>query len=427
MRNWINDRWRGLADSIWLFPVGVVVLLGLAAVLLVQIDRGFATSETDALFGGDASAARSVLTTIAGSLITVAGLTFSVTVVVLQLASSQFSPRVLRTFLDDRITQLTAGAYVGLFIYCLLVLRTVRGGEDDVEFVPALAITTSIVLAVAALGLLLVFIGHVVSLVQVANIAARVHATLVASLEKDDEGDDPEGATDVFPRDEERAPVYPGRPGYVQRFTPEQTARELEGEWRIEVCVLPGEFVATGQPLAFVHGRAELDDAEEGAVAHAFHITNERNVKQDAPFALRQLSDIALRAISPSVNDPTTARTCVGYLRSSLVLIARRRPSAGFVRVGDGRVLFALPPNGLAKIADPLLEIGRHAESVPEVGEEVVAALASVAEEAQATRPREAAELADASRVIADYLVEHATPPGARERLRAAAAAIPGS
>ncbi len=134
----LRAQWQRFSDGLWFVPSLIVIVMGALAFALVQLDNDFVGHETPWVFGGDANAARTVLSTIAGSLITVAGLTFSVTMVVLQLASSQFSPRVLPNFLGDRITQTTVGAFVGIFVFCLIGLRAV-GGRDD--FVPRLTVT----------------------------------------------------------------------------------------------------------------------------------------------------------------------------------------------------------------------------------------------------------------------------------------------
>ena len=160
------SQWQNVTRGLWFFP-GLVTLAGAAlALVLVEIDRVAGTEGIPFAFDGDASAARTILGTVAGSLITVAGLAFSITVVTLQLVSSQFTPRALRSFLGDRTSQLVAGAFVGIFVYCLLVLRVVRGEDGEAEeFVPALAVGTSIALALLGLALLLVFIHRIAQLV----------------------------------------------------------------------------------------------------------------------------------------------------------------------------------------------------------------------------------------------------------------------
>jgi uncharacterized membrane protein len=144
----VRARLRNLLQGFWFVPGLIAIALGALSFVVISIDRAAGPRGLSGAFDGDASAARSILSTIAGSLITVAGLAFTLTVVTLQLVSSQFTPRALRNFLGDRLNQLTAGSFVGIFLYCLLVLRSVRTrveGQDG--FIPALSVTVAILLA----------------------------------------------------------------------------------------------------------------------------------------------------------------------------------------------------------------------------------------------------------------------------------------
>ena len=167
--------WQDLKDSFWLLPAAIALVGPILAVALIKFDRAVGQIDISFLFGESPSSAHYILTTIAGSLITVAGLTFSVTVVTLQLVSTQFTPRVLRGFLSDRVTQITAGGLVGIFGYCLLVLTAVQSApETGTNFVPAVSLTVAIALAFVGLALLLLFIHHIAQSIQVSNIAARI-------------------------------------------------------------------------------------------------------------------------------------------------------------------------------------------------------------------------------------------------------------
>ncbi len=171
-------RLRVLTQSFGAVPGVIVSLFAILGIVLVELDRTLELGGTRFVFQGDGSAARTVLSVIAGSLITVAGLVFSITMVALQLTSSQFSPRVLRTFFADRITQLTIGVYVGTFVYALFVLRSV-GSFGDSGFVSRVSITLASVLGIAAVVLLIVFLQHVAKLIQVSHIMGSIaHETL---------------------------------------------------------------------------------------------------------------------------------------------------------------------------------------------------------------------------------------------------------
>jgi uncharacterized membrane protein len=329
MASVLRARWRGLIQGLWFLPSLIVIVLGALAFGLVQVDEHVLWDSTQWVFGADPNAARTVLSTIAGSLITVAGLTFSVTMVVLQLASSQFSPRVLPNFLGDRLTQLTVGAFVGIFVYCLIGLRAVGASH----FVPRLTVTVASGLGVLAVILLIVFIHHVSTMIQVSHIAARIaRKTLqqLDSLHPEPYGRaaerDPNATLATWRAAGEPLCVFPSRPGFVEEVSVDALVRALarRGEVRVHVPVAPGEFVSLGSPVVCVWP-AQLASGCEHTLRRAITIASERNFVQDVAFGVRQLGDIALRAISPGINDPTTAVTCLGYIRSLLERLAVRR------------------------------------------------------------------------------------------------------
>jgi uncharacterized membrane protein len=177
----LRAAWRQALNGFWLIPGATALALAGLAVALVALDRWRGDLGLFFAYQGDAGAARDILAVLAGSLITVAGLTFSIMIVTLQLVSAQYTPRALRTFLGDRLTQLVAGTFVGVFAYSLIVLRFVGGGDDG-DFVPSLSITVAIALGLGALGLLIAFINHMSRSIQVSTIAARIASDTHASL-----------------------------------------------------------------------------------------------------------------------------------------------------------------------------------------------------------------------------------------------------
>ena len=378
---------------------------------MVRLDRGI--GDADVGFGGGPSAAREVLGAIAGSLVTVAGVTFSVTVVVLQLASSQYSPRILRGFLGDRVTQLTAGAFIGSFAYALVVLRSVR--DEPEAFVPALGVSLAIVLALAALVLLLVFIDHIAKLIQVSNLAARIGAETReeirrASGDADEPPDHDEAEARVRAWRERGDPlrIHVSRAGYVQSLAVGDATRRLRPRAaRIAFLAGPGDLVDPDEPVAEIWlepaptaggragGEAEPDEVAD-AVRSAFHVANERDLRGDPGFGIRQLSDIAIRALSPGVNDPTTAVTCVAYVRAALVEAASLPPRQRLADEDGVQVVLAQRP--LDREAEGLVEIAGHAAGDARVAAAVERAVAAVVRAARASGRHE-----EAARVEAAY------------------------
>ncbi len=400
---WPRAHWSDLRSGLWLFPSLIVAaLIGLAFVV-VQADRGL--GRTDVGFGGGPSAARDVLAAIAGSFVTVAGVTFSLTVVVLQLASSQYSPRILRGFLADRVTQLTAGTFIGVFAYALVVLRSVRDAPDS--FVPSLGVSVAIVLSLVALVLLLVFIDHVTQLIQVSNLAARIGEDTSAELRRLADKADELGNAGERPRIWRSARqglrVYVPRAGYLRAVDADTITRRLSvARARVLLLARPGDLVVPDEPVAEVWRDASPeaepmgDDEVSDALLAGILVANERDLHDDPGFGIRQLADVAIRALSPGINDPTTAITCIAYVRAALIeelsLPARR----GLV-VGDG-VEVVLLGGSFERDAGTLAEIAHHASGDARASAAIEQAVAAVARAAR-DRGREQ----EAARVEAEY------------------------
>ena len=424
---WIRSQWQNVARGFWFFP-GVVALAGAAlAVGLVEIDRTAGRDGVPAAFDGDASAARTILETVAGSLITVGGLAFSITVVTLQLVSSQFTPRALRSFLGDRPSQLVAGAFVGIFVYCLLVLRAVRDDDGAGGFVPALAVTGSIVLGLVGLVLLLVFIHRIAQLIKVENIAAHIASETAAAVERlypEEYG--AETARDDAPASWRAtgapALVRPRRPGYVRAVALDDFADAgLPETTRAHVSVRPGDQVTRATVLMHVWPGEEIDAAARERLRSLVSIQSERDVAQDAAFGLRQLADIAVRALSPGVNDPTTAVTCVGYLRDALEILGGRRLPDRLRRLGETDLLVYAEAQGFRELLrEAFAEIGRFARTNARVAGAVLDALAGVAASAaRADAGERAADAFELAEEIAGPAMEDARTGPERRMLEA--------
>ena len=387
MLAWLKDRWQDVFRGLWFFPGLTAASAAVLALALVQADRRAVPDGATYLFDGDASAARTILATVGTTLITVAGLAFSITVVTAQLVSSQFSPRALRSFLADRPSQLYAGAFVGIFAYCLLVLRSVRGAEDGSgEFVPSLAVSVAIALGLLGLGLLLAFIHRVTQIIKVENIAARLSEETIEAINRlyphayaRSEAAESLGPLAGWEASGEPLVVRAARAGYVRTIAVEDLARILPEPAGVHVTVRPGEQVATSTPALRVWCECELGHEVEERLQAVVAIRPERDVAEDAGFGIRQLADIALRALSPGVNDPTTAVTCVGYIREALQLLARRALPEPVLRLERADIVVASLPTQFQDLAEPLAELGRSAARDVRVAGVVVEALAGVA------------------------------------------------
>jgi uncharacterized membrane protein len=364
-----KSLWLNLPSSLGFIPGLLAAAFALGGVLLVELDKHVQLGGVAFVFQGDGSAARTVLSVIAGSLITVAGLTFSITMVVLQLAASQFSSRILRTFFGDRITQVTIGTYVGTFVYAILVLRAV-GSYGDAGFVPRLSVTLACLLGIAAVVLLIVFLHHTSQMIQVSHVTASVaRGTLAraARLYPHAYGAPVEevGADDLLERwrAEPPAQFLPTRPGFVQHVDLDQLADRLGGSAdRVAILVCPGDFASLDSPFAEVWPRTAAE-ACRAPLRAAVLVADERDLRQDVDFGIRQLADTAIKAMSPGINDPMTAVTCIGYLRSLLVFLTQRAPPPGVRSFPKQGLTMVTRRRELDVSLESLVQIGRYARA----------------------------------------------------------------
>lgn len=389
MLGWLTSRVRSVLDGFLLVPGLVALALVAGAVGLVRADRALGSDAAGFLFDGDASAARGILETIAGSLITVAGLAFSLTIVVLALVSSQFSPRAVPGFLADRLNQVIAGAFVGIFGYCLVILRSVRGESTGTAeaFIPRLGVTGAIALALVGLALLLVFINHMGTSIQASRLAARIATSTgdeIARLH-------PAGASReerpahhplAAPPSGGSATVTPVRSGYVRAVPIGALLAIVDGPGvRLQVNVRAGDFVAATTPIAEVWPSSALTDEARRAIRGCIALGRERSIHDDVLYGLRQLADIAVKALSPGINDPTTAVDCVGRLRVLLEgLAARDLPARVGVEGPGGATLTARRTTFEEYLAEAFDEIGRYATDNARVVVSLLDALGAIAQ-----------------------------------------------
>jgi len=337
----MNGLWRRISERFWALPLLCALsALGLG-VGLGRLDDALDTSFTlPFLFGGGPEGARALLSAIITSMISFTGLVFSITIVVLQLTSSQFSPRVLRTFLRDRFNQLALGVFVATFVYALVVLRAVRGTAQVDPFVPQLAVTVAFLFVLVSVGVFLGYINHIAESIRAATIIARIGKDTRGLLERRYPPDSANAARRLLPE----GPVHEvpaGEPGVVQRVDDEALTRIAE-ERDLTICVLRavGEFVPAGASLLEVHGK---DPGDTERLSCAIELGNERTLDQDVGFGFRQLVDIAERALSPGVNDPSTAVQVIDQLHDLLRRLATRPlpPRQSFT--DDGRLAVDVP------------------------------------------------------------------------------------
>jgi uncharacterized membrane protein len=359
----LNARLRNaltvLSDRFWLLPGAMVVGGVLLGIGLVAVDRSGAVPEwlidSPWLYNGGGTGARTLLGAVVSSTIGVAGTVFSITIAALSLAAGQMGPRLLRNFTHDRGNQLTLGAFLGTFSYALMVLRSVRT-ESEGAFVPHLSLSISILLAFVCVGTLVFFVGHM---------AGRINVDTVIDLVSDDvrraiirlmhEAPQPTALPDAYWRS--AVTVRDGRRGYLQQLDHAGLAAwAAKNGTTLRLLVRPGDYVFPGAAIAL------MTPAVEGALAAIRGATatgGERASAGDLEFAVRQLVEVGVRALSPGINDPNTAMSVLDRLGAALCDAVPLHLASG-VSLQDNRVVLVVPAVDYGGLTDAMFHMLRQ-------------------------------------------------------------------
>ncbi len=361
-----------LRSSFWFLPSLMVLGSVVLATALIEADSAWSDRWLDQwprLFGVGADGARQMLSTLAGSTMTVMGVTFSMILVALALASSQYTSRILRNFMRSGVTQVTLGIFAGIFAYCLIVLRTIRGGEA--EFVPSLAVSFAFFLALGGVGTLIFFIHHIASSIQASSIIASIAHETIAAIDRlfpeklGHEPDEDEGMDQMLRSLDERTwyAVPAAVSGYIQSVDDDAflgLARDRKTIVRMEHGV--GAFVVQDAALASLALTYPPDQEMIAALNKAYSISCHRTVEQDPSFGIRQIVDMALKALSPGVNDTSTAVMCVDYLTAILARLACRQFPPSHRYDGEALRVISIVPHFENLLAESFDQIRRSAE-----------------------------------------------------------------
>ena len=347
----VRSVWDYLISSFWFIPVLFILVAFLGAFAMIYVDTSidvYPPGFVQYLLPSSVDSARTVLSTISGAMIGVAGTVFSITLVVLTLASSQFGPRLLRNFMHDRTNQVVLGSYVSTFVYCLLVLNSVENG-DGTPFVPELSTLVAIVAAVANILLLVLFIHHISMGIQADKVVSDISTALKVELdrifpESDDEESIQDADIDIAALKgeyQEKLVIRSSKDGYLQYVEYESILSvAIENDSLIIVKFRAGDHIVEGTEFMEVYSHGEFPGKSVKKLETTFKLGRIRTPQQDAEFSIRQMVEIAARALSPSMNDPYTAITCVDNLTSTMCQLtsakfpsAARRDEQGVVRV----------------------------------------------------------------------------------------------
>jgi len=373
MRGQLFKIWDRVRSGFWFVPAvmaGVAVALAFVSVNVDEPATEWLALTLGWTFTGGAEGASAVLGIIAGSMIAIAGVVFSMTLVALSLASSQLGPRLLRNFMRDSTTQVVLGTFIATFLYCLIVLRTIRRVEE-VLFVPHLSVTLGVLLAVVSVGVFIYFIHHVSVSIQANEIAARIGKELIERINSLF----PERTGRIAPRiptqppdagffeafDQEARPVVSSSDGYLQLIDTEALlALAMEEDVIVRLERKPGNYVVANCPLTLIWPESRVSERLTDQVHSLFVLGHQRTVSQDIEFGVNQLVEIAVRALSPGLNDPFTAITCVDHLGSALCRLASRDMPSPYQYDGQNQLRMITLADTFPEIMDAAFNQIRH-------------------------------------------------------------------
>lgn len=327
-----SEIFSRLNSSYWFVPL-VVTLTGVALALsLLFLDSRFSLDPEGPLAPlrpSSAEGARALLSAVIGAMITAISVTFSVTIVALTVAAQHFGPRVLNSFVRQTSAQVVLGTFMATFAYSVLALGAIRGSGPDAD-VPELTVSGAVSLVVISIGALIYYVHHISTTLQIGELASAIVVDLRGAVSRMDAAEvdaTADGPREVPEPPADAAIVPAGESGYMQRIDYEALVRLASARDAVVwIRREPGAFVIAGTALALVHPAGAYDDGFGRSVRHACVVGRDRTLWHDPEFAVKQLVEIALRALSPGINEPFTAITCIDRLAEGLACAAKAPP-----------------------------------------------------------------------------------------------------
>ncbi len=340
LRSWGD----GLRSSLFFIPMLCVVGGVLIGEAMLGVDA--LVTGIDPRLTATVDSARTVLTTVAGATLTFAGIAFSVSLLLISLASSQFSPRVVHGMFRDPFNKRVMGLVIGTFTYCLVVLRAVRAGleGDGDAVVPSISILLAVALGIASVLAIVAFINHAAHSMDVSSILRRVTEEVLSQARSawpEPESDSPPGDGEAeSPRlPEGAAAVRFSGYGWVQNVDYDALLDQLPSGATVRLETFAGQYAIQNTPICHIFPAPEDMGTIADTVRAAVMVGESRTLQQDMAYGVRQLSDVALKAMSPGINDPTTAHDAISHLGTVLADLLGRQPPARRVVGTEGLVL----------------------------------------------------------------------------------------
>jgi uncharacterized membrane protein len=387
-----SKLWDSLHASYWFIPMLMAIGAIVLAFVMISLDRAGKTGPIEQLgwvYAGGPDGARAVLSAVAGSMATVTATAFSITIVALQLAASNFGPRLLRNFMQDTGNQVVLGTFISTFIYCLLVLRSIHG-EDYNLFVPQLSVTVGIVLAITSIGVLIFFIHHASTIIQASHVIVGVSHDLDQAIDRLFPEAIGQGISATqrpigeIPKqfDQEAASIRASDVGYLQVIDDHALMKlASQHDLLIRLQARPGEFLVKGNELLKLYPRERVDRSLSDHLRKAFILGKEQTEQQDIEFPIDQLVEIALRAISPAVNDPFTAIRCIDRLSAGLSSLAQREFPSSYRYDATHNLRIIAQPVTFERLVDQAFNpIRQYAQSDSAVTIRLLIAITRIAE-----------------------------------------------
>lgn len=348
--------WDDLTSTFWFIPVMILTVAIALAFGLLYLDSRILVGQDGIgryIFVGSADSARSVLSTISGAMIGVAGTVFSITLVALTLASSQFGSRLVKNFMYDRLNQVVLGTYISTYIYCLIVLNSLTD-IDDLLFIPAFSILFALIATVANIVLLVIFIHHIAVSIQADKVISDISASLSENIEtlfpetmgegSDEETEENEES--IKSSFEKKVAVNAPKSGYLQHVDNGSLMKfAVKHDVLIELDFHPGHYLIKNVQTGTIYSNRLLEEGAVQELQGLFTVGDTRTAKQDPEYSIHQMVEIAARALSPGINDPYTAIACIDNLSSTMAhLTTVKFPSPyRYDEEGDLRIIAEFP------------------------------------------------------------------------------------
>lgn len=383
MRVSLASIWENVRTSFWFVPALMIFVAIVLSIFTLWLDEGFTYAGVPSawwIFSGEASGARSILTVISGSMITVTSIVFSITIVTLTLASGQFGSRVLRNFMRDTGNQVVLGTFIATFIYSLLILRSIQS-EGQNEFIPNISVTVGVILVFLSVGVLVYFIHHVSTKIQAESIVNTIFEETTKAV----------GSQFLQQLNKQRKEGINSRQ-YLQSDLPEsfyEKTYKIKADSSnylivinfekllklaekhnliLEVLYRPGDFVVKGSTTMLVWPADQVNDALNKRLYNNFTLDMHQTLTQNAEYGIQQLVEIAVRALSPGINDPFTAFNCIDRLTAILCQIAQKQFPSPYHSDTAGNLRVVLKTTTFEGYVDTAFnQIRQNSESSPAV------------------------------------------------------------